>query len=405
MAFELITVAIFGHSESSIAESIRLTHPGENEADNFDVHSFATDDDVFGILAKVRPHVIFTFGSIDSFPRLLSTPLAFRRRWVHYDDPATEPAELAQSACNVFMDLATHDRFPEEPLVSVFTPTYRSGERIMRAYRSLAAQSYSNWEWVLYDDSPEDDTFVALTALAKTDPRLHVFRASEPCGIIGEVKRRACGLARGSILVELDHDDELTPACLALVVDAFRRFPDAGFAYTDCCEIFEDGENGMYGDGYAFGFGSYRWETYRDHNYAVTNYPSINAKTVRHIVGMPNHVRAWTKEAYLRAGGYSPEVHVADDYELCIRTFLTTRIVHIKKFGYIQYLGRDESNTQRARNKEIQRLVMMFQRRYNAQIHDRFVELEVDDFIWKDGVLDWSTQNPVPAPIANYIYQ
>ena len=141
MAFELITVAIFGHHDSSVGEKMRLTHPGENEADNFDVHSFATDDDVLAILAKVRPQVIFTFGSIDSFPRLLATPLAFRRRWVHYDDQSIDPAVLAQSACNVFMDLATHDRFPEEPLVSVFTPTYRSGERIIRAYRSLVAQS------------------------------------------------------------------------------------------------------------------------------------------------------------------------------------------------------------------------------------------------------------------------
>ena len=44
----------------------------------------------------------------------------------------------------------------------------------MRAYRSLVAQTYPNWEWVLYDDLLDDHTFVALTALAKTDPRLHV---------------------------------------------------------------------------------------------------------------------------------------------------------------------------------------------------------------------------------------
>ena len=39
---------------------------------------------------------------------------------------------------------------------------------------------------------------------------------------------------------------------------------------------------------------------------------------------------------------------------------------------------------------------------YGEAIHDRFVELGVDDFIWRDGSLDWSIPNPSPAPIANY---
>jgi hypothetical protein len=186
------------------------------------------------------------------------------------------------------------------------------------------------------------------------------------------------------------------------VVEAFETFPEAGFAYTDCAEVFEDGANASYADGWAFGFGSYRTESLLGRDYTVTNYPGLNAKTVRHIVGMPNHVRAWRRDAYVNIGGYAPEVHVADDYELCIRTFLRTRAVHIRRFGYIQYLSREGANTQRVRNGEIQRLVDAFARRYADEIHDRFVELGVDDFIYNDGNLDWSAGNPSPAPNANY---
>jgi hypothetical protein len=196
-------------------------------------------------------------------------------------------------------------------------------------------------------------------------------------------------MALGDIFVELDHDDELTTNCLGDIIQAFQAHPEAGFAYTDCAEILDVGENATYPDGYAFGFGSYRTEAYRGHTYAVANYPSVNAKTVRHIVGMPNHARAWTREAYYAAGGHNSEVHVADDYELCIRTFLTTRMVHIKRFGYIQHISTNGSNTQRVRNKEIQRLVRYFSDHYNQAIHDRFVELEVDDFIWTEEGLDW----------------
>ena len=205
--------------------------------------------------------------------------------------------------------------------------------------------------------------------------------------------------------MELDHDDEFTATCIADVLEAFARFPDAGFAYTDCAEVFENGVNGMYGDTYAFGFGSYRTERYRGRDFAVTNYPSVNAKTVRNIVGMPNHVRAWRREAYDRAGGYNPEVHVADDYELCIRTFLTTRMVHVQRFGYIQYLGEQGENTQRRRNKEIQRLVGLFAERFNVAIHERLTELGLDDFIWTEEGLDWSREAPSDGYVANYVYR
>ena len=221
---------------------------------------------------------------------------------------------------------------------------------------------------------------------------MRIFRSDESCGIIGEVKRRCCGLARGSILAELDHDDELTANCLSDVVEAFNAYPEAGFAYTDCAEIFENGLNGTYGDNYAFGFGSYRPQVYRDHVYAVSNYPEVNAKTARHIVGMPNHIRAWRTSAYHAAGGHNPEVHVADDYELCIRTFLSTRMVHIQRFGYIQYLGDGGENTQRRRNREIQRLVASFAWRYEDQIHRRFLELGVDDYIHTGTGLDWGRE-------------
>jgi hypothetical protein len=133
----------------------------------------------------------------------------------------------------------------------------------------------------------------------------------------------------------------------------------------------------------------------------VTNYPEINAKTVRHIVGMPNHVRAWRTSAYHAAGGHNSEVHVADDYELCIRTFLTTRMVHVKRFGYIQYLSTEGSNTQRLRNREIQRLVNAFAAKYEPQIHARFEELGVNDFIHTGSGLNWDTVVPESGRTAN----
>jgi hypothetical protein len=154
-----------------------------------------------------------------------------------------------------------------------------------------------------------------------------------------------------------------------------------GFIYTDFAECFEGGEKVEYPPGWGFGYGSYRTEIHNGMEYSVVNCPHINAKTIRHIVAAPNHVRSWRTSAYHLAGGHSPLIHVADDYELMLRTFLTTRMGHIPKMSYIQYRNL-EGNTHQSRNQEIQRLVRHFSMAYDSRIHQRLLELKVDDFVW-----------------------
>lgn len=392
---DLITVVLIGHPDPDAAEKLRLDPCPPTHADGFSVRSLDSDIDLARVLAEEPAHVIFTFGDAGAYPVLHAAPIDIRRRWSHFDQTDIPFDQLAQRCVSGFVDVATRKRFPLEPLVSVFTPTWKTGERIFRTYRSLCDQTYNNWEWILYDDSPEGDgTWDLLQEIRAGDPRVKVFRSAVSCGVIGEVKRRCCGLAQGDFLAELDHDDQLTDHCLADLVEAGNAHPEAGFFYTDCAELFENGANAHYGDSYAFGFGSYRTEVYRNHAYAVSNYPEVNAKTARHIVGMPNHLRAWRTSAYHATGGYNPEIHVADDYELCLRTFLTTPMVHIRRFGYIQYLGTGGENTQRRRNREIQRLVAAFAWRYEDEIHRRFLELGVDDYIHTGSGLDWSRDAP-----------
>ena len=398
---DLIDVLVIGDVSEDYVGSIALASAPTSWATGFSVRHLLHDSSIGEVLAERLPHAIVTIGDVADNHKLATMNLQVRRRWIHFDE-APDPNDLAHRVLATFVDVATNDRFPDQPLVSVFTPTYKTGAQIYRPYNSLLDQTYSNWEWVLYDDSPDDETFDLLTKIAESDSRVKLFRSWRPCGVIGEVKRRCTGLASGSILVELDHDDRLTPNCLGDVVTALAAFPDCGFAYSDCAEVFDDGSPAWYGESYAFGFGSYRREVHDRRELLVTNYPSINPKTVRHIVGMPNHVRAWTRAALDKAGGYSPEVHVADDYELLIRTFLTTRMVHIQRLGYIQMISREGGNTHRRRNAEIQRLVALFQQRYDAQIHARFEELGVDDFVWTPDGLDWSSPHPDPVPIANY---
>lgn len=408
MSFDLIKVCVFGLTESKKLKKIQLPNAFETEADRFDITAFDTTSNLASIVAHHRPQVFITFGeNQESFPELMNAPMELRKRWLHYSAEEVDFSTVAEQILHNYVANATERRFPDQPLVSVFTAAYRTGTKINRPLSSLLAQSYTNWEWVIYDDSPDDGkTFNELRELAQTDHRISVHRGDRALGSIGEVKRRACGLTTGDLLLELDHDDELLPHALSHLVEAHRTYPDAGFFYSDCADILESGENAKFPEGWGFGFGSYRGEYHNDSLYLVANSPEVNSKTIRHIVAAPNHFRAWTRTGYQSAGGFSSELHTCEDYELILRTFLTTRMCHIKKWGYIQYNNNLScGNTQRTRNPEIQRLVRAFMLHYNNRIHERFVELGVDDFIWRDnGVLDWDMKNPDNAPYANYIY-
>jgi len=353
-------------------------------------------------IAEARPNLIITFGDLDDFDGLVDSALHIRRKWLHFSSDRFEELKGSyKSIVDNFFTFSLNDKRDfSEPLVSVITPTYNTSNMFW-PYRSLMGQSYKNWEWIVYDDgSTSEETLNSIRQIADMDPRVQVFLDAHS-GVIGEVKKNAFSLANGDYLVELDHDDELLPNALSDVVEAFARFPDSGFCYSDCAEVIgEDHEDATYPDGWGFGYGSYRTEFYRGRNYQVMNYPSVNPKTVRHIVGMPNHVRAWRKSFYQTVGGHDKRLHVADDYEILVRTFLHTRMVHIKRFGYIQY--HHDNNAQKARNADIQRLVKMTWIAYEDDIHNRLVQLGVDDFIWRDGVVHWDTENPQVAQIANY---
>jgi len=190
------------------------------------------------------------------------------------------------------------------------------------------------------------------------------------------------------------------------VVLAFRQFPAAGFAYTNWAEVFEDGRNAHYGEGWAFGYGKHHEEVYNGRVYIVQEAPRINPKTIRHIVSAPNHIRVWKRDFYLSIDGHNPKIHVADDYELCVRTFLNTQMILIPKLCYIQYYN-SIGNTQRQRNQEIQRLTRYFQQGYDQAIHGRFLALGVNDYVWNEAgnYTDWNIPNPSEEQHCSLIYR
>jgi O-antigen biosynthesis protein len=383
-------VCVFGHPAMTLTTPVAEDY----EEKRLDCRCYASDAALERALSRDRPDVIITSGNRATFPRLTSAPFEIRKRWLHYD-VLPDRARLGVEAYDCYLaNLFGGSGAEGTPLVTIFTPAYRTGERIQRPYRSLREQTYANWEWIVVDDSDDGGTtFAMLTRLAKTDHRMQVFKAWEHSGVIGKLKHWACSLGSGQLLVELDHDDALTDTAVELVVRGFGQFPEAGFLYTDCAEVHEDGRNATYRDGWAFGYGSYTDVTYKGRVYKAGSGGNVNAKTIRHITSAPNHLRAWRKGVYDAIGGHNRGLHVADDYELLVRTFLATRMVRVPALGYIQYLSH---TAQEIRNGDIHRHVRAISAHYDAQIHERLLALGCEDFSWdpKRGCSDYMLPNP-----------
>ncbi len=331
------------------------------------------------------------------YTALAAASLRARQRWRHYAHAAEVRTEDlwhtflcaalgAPDALRTDPLVLDAAYLGAEPLVSVFTTCYRSGERVLRPLRSLLAQTYTRWEWVLLDDSNDAGvTFHAtLHAVADADSRIRRYLpGASSGGYIGAAKRYAAGLCRGQILLELDHDDALEPDCIERVVRAFRAHPDAGAVYAASAEVYErdaadsDGsephEPHVYPEGYALGHGvQYRaWSAALEQFVCVARPCDANARTLRDIVGVANHPRAWRADAYALLGGHCAELALADDYELLLRTFLRTALVAVPTLGYVQYRNTGGDNFTFLRNDQIRTLQARVAQHYAAALARR----------------------------------
>jgi glycosyltransferase involved in cell wall biosynthesis len=372
---------------------------------------FINDSDIDITLSEFNPDSIVTIGNdFMEFPNLLNKSIDIRKRWIHVKSEIDD--HLGESAYQCSMNyILKGQNSDNNPLISFFTPVYNTGQKLLRTYQSLKNQTYDNWEWVIVNDSSDEGkTLKICEDIAKNDHRIKLYDfRTKSGGIIGESKFRAASLCNGKYIMELDHDDIITEKAGELMVKAFQLYPDCKFVFSDCAEVDENMNSLTYGEGFAFGYGKYRKEIYNDIEFKVANCQNMNPLTTRHIVGVPNHFRAWDKEFYHSIGGHNRRLSIADDYELILRTFLNTRMVGIRKLLYLQFFHNSDSlnNTQNSTRADIQRRVRTISNFYNKKIKERFEELGINDWAYDENPNNPLLSKPrfgLEEGAANYIW-
>lgn len=217
-----------------------------------------------------------------------------------------------RSSCPSVVEIAAQRASqPDAGLISIVVPVYNTRPAFLHALvESFLAQSYENWEAVLYDGCSTDADTISAMAVLPDDPRLRLIHGRENAGISGNTNH-AIALCRGEYVALCDHDDLLSPDALWRVANVIaQQHPD--MIYSDEDRITEDG---------------------RIH-YAPHIKPDFcpdNLRSGNYIC----HLMIVRSSLMKQLGGLRPDYDGSQDHDLTLRIIeATQRIAHIPRVLY-----------------------------------------------------------------------
>ena len=125
--------------------------------------------------------------------------------------------------------------------VSVVMPLYNKERSVLRAVRSVLAQTKGDLELLVINDGSTDGSEGVVRAI--TDSRIRII--NQPNSGVSVARNRGIAEARGSFVAFLDSDDEWLPTFLETVLALVERFPSAG-AYSTAFLSCTDGRVSAY---------------------------------------------------------------------------------------------------------------------------------------------------------------
>lgn len=112
------------------------------------------------------------------------------------------------------------------PKVSVLMPVYRTKETYLReAIESILAQTFTDFEFLILDDCPEDDREDVVKSYQ--DTRIKYSKNEHNLGI-SESRNKLITMAEGEYLAVFDHDDISLPERFAKQVAYLDAHPEVG---------------------------------------------------------------------------------------------------------------------------------------------------------------------------------
>ncbi len=228
-------------------------------------------------------------------------------------------------------------QMPDQPLVSIVTPSFNQGQYIEQTILSVLDQDYPRIEYMVMDGGSTDGT---LDVLRRYDDRLVWF--SEPDRGQSHAINKGWQRSQGDILAWLNSDDFYEPGAVQVLVEQFSAHPEAAVVYGDAAYVDASGE------------------FLRKASIESSLLPKI---LVTNVVGQPNaFVARWAVE---EIGLLDESLHYVMDYEFWLRMLGRFQFVHVPKVIANARIH-DECKTWGQADQHLSECITLLQRFYSS---------------------------------------
>lgn len=126
------------------------------------------------------------------------------------------------------------------PKVSIITPFYNAVNTMAETADSVFSQTFTDWEWILYNDYSTDGSLEIATQLALKDSRIKVFSNSTKQRGPSHARNQAVANSGGELLAFLDADDVWLPDYLQRRLQDLDENHEAAFVYGPSVYFYKD---------------------------------------------------------------------------------------------------------------------------------------------------------------------
>ncbi len=190
--------------------------------------------------------------------------------------------------------------------VSICIPIFNSASTLEACLQSVFAQTFTDWELLLFDDGSTDGSWALVERLA--DPRVRRMRGDRNLGC-GPRLNEMAQLARGDYLARMDADDMMHPDRIGKEAAFLDAHPDIDV--VDCEMILFDGDLSAER---RLGLGPLH----------SSPYSFLGGRRLLHAACM-------ARKGWLREHPYDAAYRRAEDFELWTRTFGSIRVARLQE--------------------------------------------------------------------------
>lgn len=129
----------------------------------------------------------------------------------------------------------------KQPLISIVIPIYKPQYKyIKEAIISSLSQSYGNFEIIISDDNPIEDTVIksVLSEIGNEKTKYYINKSSK--GIFSNLNN-AIKQSNGEYIQILCQDDILYSSCIEIQYNTLLKYPQSGFVYSQANQIDDQG--------------------------------------------------------------------------------------------------------------------------------------------------------------------